>query len=230
VAVAPCGKVEEIRVTRDQTVRRRIVGYLTEHGPVVDASGRATSLLKDGVGYEGSDTGFTQLVSAMAKSGALLREVRGKRTYRISLSSNSQPGVMRSPDLQDLPEDLMDYDELAAALLARVTRILAVPPDASESGSWARRRLDQLETRNTALQRDVARAKADLEAAVIERDALRSQLEAAQHNLSLLTARLSEPRHPQGKAAERLGTDEQTLLYQLRGRNRPSTSTPERVN
>ena len=132
-------------MTRDQTVRRRIVGYLTEHGPVVDASGRATSLLKDAVGYEGSDTGFTQLVSAMAKSGALLREVRGKRTYRISLSSSSQPGVIRSSDLQDLREDLMDYDELAAALLARVTRILAVPPDASDSGSWARRRLDQLE-------------------------------------------------------------------------------------
>ncbi len=217
-------------MTRDQTVRRRIVGYLTEHGPVRDTSGRATALLKDGVGYEGSDTGFTQLVSAMAKSGALLREVRGKRTYRISLSPNGQPTSIPRSAREGPVDELMDYDELAAALLARVTRILSTPSDASEGASWARRRLDQLETRNTALQRDVARAKADLEAAVIERDSLRGQLEAAQHNLALLTERLEEPRHPQGRAAERLGTDERTLLYQLRGRHRPSAPSPEPVS
>jgi chromosome segregation ATPase len=186
--------------------------------------------LKDGVGYEGSDTGFTQLVSAMAKSGALLREVRGKRTYRISLSSNNQPRSIAVSAREDHGENPMDYDELAAALLARVTRILSAPSDASEGASWARRRLEQLETRNAALQRDVARAKADLETAVIERDSLRGQLEAAQHNLALLTERLEEPRHPQGRAAERLGSDERTLLYQLRGRHRPSAPSPEPVN
>lgn len=217
-------------MARDQTVRRRIVEYLTEHGPVRDASGRATALLKDAVGYEGSDTGFTQLVSAMAKSGNLMREVRGKRTYRVSLSSNTPPATTATAVREDSDEGLMDYDELAAALLARVTRLLSAPSEATESASWARRRLEQLETRNTALQREVARAKAELEAAVIERDALSSQLETAQRNLSLLTDRLSEPRHPQGRAAERLGTDEQTLLYQLRGRHRPSTATPERVS
>jgi len=222
--------VEEIFVTRDQTVRRRIVGYLTEHGPVVDASGRATSLLKDGVGYEGSDTGFTQLVSAMAKSGSLLREVRGKRTYRISLSPNSQPRSIPGSAREDPGDALMDYDELSSALLARVTRILSTPSDASEGASWARRRLEQLETRNTALQRDVARAKAELETAVIERDSLRGQLEAAQHNLALLTERLGEPRHLQGRAAERLGSDERTLLNQLRGRHRPSAPSPEPVS
>jgi chromosome segregation ATPase len=166
----------------------------------------------------------------MAKSGNLMREVRGKRTYRVSLSSNTPPATTATAVREDSDEGLMDYDELAAALLARVTRLLSAPSEATESASWARRRLEQLETRNTALQREVARAKAELEAAVIERDALSSQLETAQRNLSLLTDRLSEPRHPQGRAAERLGTDEQTLLYQLRGRHRPSTATPERVS
>jgi len=221
-------------VARDQTVRRRIVEYLSEHGPVRDASGRATSLLKDAVGYEGSDTGFTQLVSAMAKSGALLREVRGKRTYRVSLSPDGQSARRLVPSRSDGTAEadggLMDYDELAASLLARVTRILSAPTDGSESASWARRRLEQLETKNTALQRDVARAKADMESVILERDALRSQLDAALHNLELLTERLNEPRTPQGRAAERLGTDEQTLLYQLRGRHRPSTPSPERVS
>lgn len=217
-------------MARDQTVRRRIVEYLTEHGPVRDASGRATALLKDAVGYEGSDTGFTQLVSAMAKSGNLTREVRGKRTYRVSLSPTAQSDSTEETAQDVAGDGLMDYDELAAALLARVTRLLSAPSEASESASWARRRLEQLESRNTELKREVARAKAELEAVVIERDALHSQLEAAQHNLSLLTDRLSEPRRPQGRAAERLGSDEQTLLYQLRGRHRPSAATPERVS
>ncbi len=219
-------------MTRDQTVRRRILDYLTEHGAVRDSSGRATARLKTAVGYEGSDTAFTQLVSAMAKSGSLVREVRGKRTYQVSLSGNGQqhhgPIETKSGGTQG-PDDPMDYDELAAALLARVTRILAAPTDASDSTSWARRRLEQLETRNSALQRDMARAKADLEAVAIERDTLKSQLDAAQHNLELLTERLNPQRPSQGRAAERLGSDEQTLLHQLRGRHRPSTPSPERV-
>jgi hypothetical protein len=217
-------------VSRDQTVRRRIVDYLTQRGPVRDASGRATSLLKAAVDYEGSDTAFTQLVSAMAKSGALIREVRGKRTYSLSLNSGHHAGQAPTRQLPDgAQNDLMDYDELAASLLARVTRILSsTSADGSESSSWARRRLEQLESRNSSLQRDVARAKADLEAVVLERDALRSQLEAAQHNITLLTERVNAPRQTQGKAAERLGSDEQNLLYQLRGRHRPASS-PERV-
>ena len=216
-------------MSRDQTERRRIVEHLRDNGPIKDSSGRATSLLKSAVGYEGSDTAFTQLVSAMAKSGALVREVRGKRTYRLSLDGNHQVPKGSVVEEDDGVDSLMDYDELAAALLARVTRILAAPSEPSESASWARRRLEQLETKNTALTRDMARAKADLDAMTIERDALVSQLEAAQHNLGLLTERLNTPRQVPGRAAERLGSDEQTLLHQLRGRHRPSTSSAERV-
>jgi chromosome segregation ATPase len=217
-------------VARDQTVRHRIISHLKEHGPIRDSTGRATSVLKQAVGYDGSDTAFTQLVSAMAKSGSLVREVRGKRTYRLSLNANTQSAEAPTSFTGGEPEEHMDFDELAAALLARVTRILASSSESSDATSWARRRLEQLESRNTSLQRDVARAKADLEAVTIERDTLRSQLEAAQHNLALLTERLNTPRQPHGRAAERLGSDEQTLLYQLRGRHRPSTSSPERVS
>jgi hypothetical protein len=210
---------EEVLVARDQSVRNRIIQHLAEHGSVEDPSGKATSVLKKAIGYEGTDAGFTQVVAAMAKAGLLTRQIRGKRTYRISNTGN---GAVRGTvsSMGATGEGLLDYDELAAALLAQVTRVAAAPTDTSESASWARRRLEQLEARNTSLQRDVARANAEAEAVAAERDMLQNQLEAAQHNLSLLTDRLQEPRRPQsqGRAAERLGPDEQSLLNQLRHR------------
>jgi hypothetical protein len=220
-------------VPRDQSVRNRIVEYLAQQGAVVDSSGKATSVLKKAIAYEGTDAGFTQVVAAMAKAGLLNRQIRGKRTYRIS--NNANGGVRGAvagagSDTGSGHEGPMDYDELAAALLAQVTRAAAAPTDTSESASWARRRLEQLEARNAALQRDVARANAEAESVAAERDILQTQLEAAQHNLSLLTDRLQEPRRPQGgRAAERLGPDEQTLLNQLRHRRPARATSSERA-
>jgi len=215
-------------VARDQSVRNRIVEHLATHGAVEDASGKATSVLKKAIAYEGTDAGFTQVVAAMAKAGLLQRQIKGKRTYRISHGGQADvratgPGVSTNGD------GPMDYDELAAALLAQVTRVAATPTDTSESASWARRRLEQLEARNTALQRDVARANAETESVTAERDLLQNQLEAAQHNLSLLTDRLQEPRRPPNRAAERLGPDEQSLLNQLRHRRPARAASSERA-
>jgi len=216
-------------VARDQSVRNRVLAYLAEQGPIEDASGKATSALKQAIGYEGTDAGFTQVVAAMAKGGLLDREIKGKRTYRISRSGGggAQAAVVSSVEVA---EGAMDYDELAAALLARVARVAAAPAEGADSTSWARRRLEQLEARNAVLQRDVARANAETESVVAERDAFRDQLEAAQHNLELLTDRLKEPPRGQGRAAERLGPDEQTLLHQLRHRRPPRTRSPERAS
>jgi hypothetical protein len=224
--VAPA--FEEVPVARDQSVRNRIIGYLTDHGAVEDSSGKATSVLKKAIDYEGTDAGFTQVVAAMAKAGLLSRQIKGKRTYRISHNANGATANVAAGAVAGETGPL-DYDELAAALLAQVTRAAAVPTDTSESASWARRRLEQLEARNASLQRDVARANAEAEAVAAERDILQSQLEAAQHNLSLLTDRLSEPRRPQGRAAERLGPDEQSLLNQLRHRRPQRATTSERA-
>jgi hypothetical protein len=196
---------------------------------VEDSSGKATSVLKKAIGYEGTDAGFTQVVAAMSKAGLLTRQIRGKRTYRISNSAKTVvPGALTVAG--PASDGNLDYDELAAALLAQVTRVAAAPTDISESASWARRRLEQLEARNASLQRDVARANAEAEAVAAERDILQSQLEAAQHNLSLLTDRLQEPRRAQpGRAAERLGPDEQSLLNQLRHRHPQRAATSERA-
>ena len=215
-------------MARDQSVRNRIVEYLATHGAVEDSSGKATSVLKKAIGYEGTDAGFTQVVAAMAKAGLLTRQIKGKRTYRISHSGKSDiRGGVAAPGAT--VKGLWTTTSSPQRLLAQVTRVAATPTDTSESASWARRRLEQLEARNAALQRDVARANAEAEAIAAERDVLQNQLEAAQHNLSLLTDRLQEPRRPQSRAAERLGPDEQSLLNQLRHRRPARAASSERA-
>ncbi len=193
--------------------RQRTIDFLATNGPVVDDSGRATSVLKEAVGYGSGDAGFSQLLSSMEKAGQIEREVRGKRTYRISAVS------VVAPAASSTTEDI-DYDELAAALLARTAHVLATSQEPSESAGWARRRIEQLEGRIDELQKDLARTKAEAKTNAEERDELIGQLEAASHNLSLLTERRQAPK--QGRAAERLGSDEQALLYELRGNQRRS--------
>ena len=224
---------------RDTTVRQRVIEYLANSGPIEDRSGRATSRLKEAVGYAGGDAGFIRIVSLMAESGELQREVRGKRTYRISVSEEAAATAPRRPSpvaavtsgADDLPlpggGGELDYEELAAALLVRVTRTLA-DADSDDKGldqaAWARRRMDQLEAKVVTLQRELARAKADVQAVTDERDALRGQLEAASHNIELLTERLGTRKAPP-KVAERLDSEAQALLYNLQRPSRDAKPT-----
>ncbi len=224
---------------RDTTVRQRVIDYLVEHGPVEDSSGRATSQLKDAVGYAGGDAGFIRVVSLMAEAGEVVRQVRGKRTYRIAASDSatgSRPVSSERPPARLGASDThgdgaLDYDELAAALLARVTRTLVTAESAESRGgvdqaAWARRRIDQLEGKVEGLQRDLARSRAEVQSVSEERDALRGQLEAAVHNIDVLTERLgSRPQGPD-RAAERLDSDAQALLYRLRGSGSRRRSSP----
>lgn len=204
----------EASLSRVNETRQRIVDYLISEGPVEDQSGRATGVLKMAVGYTQGDAGFGQLISSMEKDGQLTREIRGRRTYRISAALDTA-----IPSDQGDSENI-DYDELAAALLARTAQVLAASHEPSESAGWARRRIEQLEGRTDELQRELARAKAEAKTNADERDELRGQLEAASHNLSLLTER-GQPSQ-QGRAAQRLGSDEQALLFELRGHRRRS--------
>ena len=47
----------------------------------------ASTQLAAAIGYPGSNVAFAQLLSGMERSGLIEREVRGKRTYRISLGA-----------------------------------------------------------------------------------------------------------------------------------------------
>jgi hypothetical protein len=95
----------------------------------------ASTRLAEAVGYPGSSVAFAQLLSGMERDGLISREVRGKRTYRITLSSPVSARVVADPvakpDGGALPAvpvafpAVIDYDELADRVIMRLLRRLA---------------------------------------------------------------------------------------------------------
>ncbi len=158
------GKGADVGVGR-KTARKRAVGtrehiiaYLTGIDELFDANGMASTQLAAAVGYPGSSVAFAQLLSGMERSGLIEREVRGKRTYRISLGPAHAIGAGGAVRASGIPEVAMavgvsgaagaggvggevgsgieamgfDYDELARRLLVQVVRRLAAAePEAS---------------------------------------------------------------------------------------------------
>lgn len=69
--------------------RDRIVAYLAAVAEIADPTGMASTRLAEAVGYPGSSVAFAQLLSGMERDGLIAREVRGKRTYRITLAAGA---------------------------------------------------------------------------------------------------------------------------------------------
>jgi hypothetical protein len=133
---------------RDRTARSRIRSYLVEHGPIVDPGGGATALLKDAIDYAGTRAGFIRLVSAMEKDAEIEREIRGKRTYCISLHGAALRPVSQGQASPLVPLGAVapgvDRDPLARALLQETWRFLSEGAGASESAGRDQVRPEQL--------------------------------------------------------------------------------------
>ena len=79
--------------------RDRIIAHLAAVGEIADPTGMASTRLAEAVGYPGSSVAFAQLLSGMERDGLIAREVRGKRTYRITLADGAaaaRPGLAAS--------------------------------------------------------------------------------------------------------------------------------------
>ena len=126
------------RAARERTaVRRRAVGtrdrivaHLALVAEVSDRTGMASTRLAEAVGYQGSSVAFAQLLSGMERDGLISREVRGKRTYRITLSAAPAARVssQAAAHASVIPAEFSgvpDYDELADRVLIRLLRRLA---------------------------------------------------------------------------------------------------------
>lgn len=118
-------------------MRDRIIAHLALVAEVTDGAGMASTRLAEAVGYPGSSVAFAQLLSGMERDGLIRREVRGKRTYRITLSAPAAPrgaaDAARSPADQAVPAafaPVIDYDELADRVILRLLRRLTrLSPD-----------------------------------------------------------------------------------------------------
>src|SRR3984885_1932280 len=82
------------RTARKRAVgtREHILATLAEVGELFDQNGMASTQLAAAVGYPGSSVAFAQLLSGMERAGLIDREVRGKRTYRITLRPRAEAG------------------------------------------------------------------------------------------------------------------------------------------
>jgi hypothetical protein len=186
--------------------RDRIVAYLADITEIADRTGMASTRLAEAVGYPGSSVAFAQLLSGMERDGLIAREVRGKRTYRITLAAGARaaraaarrpaavPGVpgahanggsSGTGEAAPLGTDSsapaalpagFDYDELARRLLIQVVRRLAATPAG-------------LEQTVAGLERELATAWTTHGTLTAENMQLREQLREAQRDLDLARER-----------------------------------------
>jgi hypothetical protein len=171
--------------------REHVVAFLTEAGELYDKDGLASTRLAAAVGYPGSSVAFAQLLSGMERSGLIVREVHGKRTYRITLGDVEGFGpVSRAParpaavsaDPVPVPGDF-DYDELARRLLVQVVRRLAAIPDAPVR--QARQAPAAVADTVADLEQELASAWTKHGKLAEENIRLREQLRSAQRSLAL---------------------------------------------
>jgi hypothetical protein len=113
--------------------RDRIIAHLALVAEVADGAGMASTRLAEAVGYPGSSVAFAQLLSGMERDGLINREVRGKRTYRITLSTppaarlaadSARAGDAALPAVPVAFPAVIDYDELADRVIRRLLRRL----------------------------------------------------------------------------------------------------------
>ncbi|HXZ73141.1 MAG TPA: hypothetical protein VEH31_20010 [Streptosporangiaceae bacterium] len=216
--------------------RDRVMSHLLMVGEVRDASGMASTALAEAIAYPGSSIAFAQLLSGMERSGLIKREIRGKRTYRISpvgaAAAPARAGAV--PQRRGRPmagqagappaaaaggaggtEDF-DYDELARRLLLQVVqRLSTLPVQGPEPAEDAR------PSEGAGSDASLARAVAGLEQKLAsvrstqqrlseENAKLREQLRAAQESLAQ-----AQERAAADPAAVRLDSAEIRLLERL---------------
>jgi hypothetical protein len=183
--------------------REHVVSFLAESGPLYDKDGLASNQLAAAVGYPGSSVAFAQLLSGMERSGLIKREVRGKRTYRISLGEVAGVGPApraNSPVAADVATGGLaaggglearsdfdyDYDELARRLLIQVVRRLA----AAEPEADLRQPDGDLGDTVADLEHELASAWTKHGRLAEENIRLREQLRTAQQSLALARDRV----------------------------------------
>jgi hypothetical protein len=218
--------------------RDRVMSHLLMVGEVKDASGMASTALAEAIAYPGSSIAFAQLLSGMERSGLIEREIRGKRTYRISPARGAVAparGAVAPARADGAPRrgtqvaaaqsgaesaEEFDYDELARRLLLQVVQRLGTqpvegpePPDAAPGEGADSERADSevsLARAVAGLEQKLASVRSTQRRLTEENAELREQLRAAQESLAQ-----AQERAAADPAAVRLDSAEIRLLERL---------------
>jgi hypothetical protein len=210
--------------------RDHVMSHLLMVGEVTDAGGMASTALADAIAYPGSSIAFAQLLSGMERSGLIEREVRGKRTYRItptkSAVARARPAAVspragraatrsgaRVAAAHGAQE--FDYDELARRLLLEVVQRLGAPrqgPELAEDGEPGEEADGDtsLARAVASLEQKLASVRSKQRRLAEENAQLREQLRAAQESLAQAQERADAER-----IAGRLDSAEVSLLERL---------------
>jgi hypothetical protein len=211
------------------------MSHLLMAGEVRDASGMASTALAEAIAYPGSSIAFAQLLSGMERSGLIEREIRGKRTYRISAARSAGvparagaaprrarpvagPGGAQAAAADDGAgsTEEFDYDELARRLLLQVVQRLSTLPvegaePAEDAGPGESADSDISLARAVAgLEQKLASVRSNQQRLTEENAKLREQLRAAQESLAQ-----AQERAAADPAAVRLDSAEIRLLERL---------------
>jgi len=211
--------------------RDRVMSHLLMVGEVRDASGMASTVLAEAIAYPGSSIAFAQLLSGMERSGLIEREIRGKRTYRISPARGAVAPARAgaAPPRRARPvggtqaaaagggaegSEEFDYDELARRLLLQVVERLSTPPvegpePAEDAGPGADSDVS-LARAVAGLEQKLASIRSNQQRLTEENAKLREQLRAAQESLAQ-----AQQRAAADPAAIRLDSAEIRLLERL---------------
>lgn len=130
-------------MARDRTARARVRQLLATGGPISDSSGFATSVLKERIDYKGTGVAFIQLIAAMEAEGEITREIRGKRTYKISATSATRDAYrpvavteaadsgQATPSSVVAPVVSIDYEKLAKTMVQELWSVFAAVASAT---------------------------------------------------------------------------------------------------
>jgi hypothetical protein len=208
------------------------MSHLLMVGEVADAGGMASTALAEAIGYPGSSIAFAQLLSGMERSGLIDREIRGKRTYRITPAKSAVvPALSRAVSPRrgraamaggggrlaaaGGSEDF-DYDELARRLLLQVVQRLGAQPEQDrelaedfEPAEGADSDASLAQT-VASLEHKLASVRSKQRRLTEENARLREQLRTAQEGLAQARERASAD-----QIAGRLDSAEVSLLDRL---------------
>jgi hypothetical protein len=167
------------KAEKDTTARQRVLTHLARVGSIEDADGAATAKLRDAISYTSGPQAFIQLVAAMDRTGEIKREIRGKRTYAISLgaAAESRQSNQASTSAPQVPAgQTVDYDELASRLLGIVFEVARGASQAEGPTPGTEGFPLALEVKAALLEEELRQINRQTDIAVAENENLASRL------------------------------------------------------